>query len=89
MADAESSQPLCGDTYAKRFMEGEGLRILASFRSMKGGSRSAAANVARHRIIDDLLRHELEVTPELLVVVLGAGFESRVTCPANFGPLET
>jgi len=77
MHDAESSQPLCGDTYARRFREGEGQRILSSFAGMADGGRSAAANVVRHRIIDDLLRREQAATPDLLVVVLGAGFESR------------
>jgi O-methyltransferase involved in polyketide biosynthesis len=46
-------------------MAGEGRRILASFEGIRHVDRFAAGNLARHRIVDDL------------VVVLGAGFENR------------
>ena len=74
MRDAESSKPVCGDTYAKLFMNEDGLRILETF---KDETRPNASNVARHRIIDDLLRRELLSSPNLSIVIIGAGFDSR------------
>jgi methyltransferase (TIGR00027 family) len=35
------------------------------------------ANVARHRIIDDLLQARLQAEPDLPVLLLGAGFDTR------------
>jgi len=74
MQDAELSKPVCGDVYAKTFMNEEGLRILEAF---KDEPRPNASNVARHRVIDDLLRQELLANPKLTVVIIGAGFDSR------------
>jgi methyltransferase (TIGR00027 family) len=74
MQDAERSDPVCGDVYAKVFMNEEGLRILEAF---KDETNPNASNVARHRIIDDLLRRELLADPDLRVVIIGAGFDSR------------
>jgi methyltransferase (TIGR00027 family) len=56
------------------FMNEDGLRILEAF---KDETRPNASNVARHRIIDDLLRQELLTNPSLSVVIIGAGFDSR------------
>ncbi|MBV9959044.1 MAG: class I SAM-dependent methyltransferase [Acidobacteria bacterium] len=55
-------------------MNEEGRRILDTFRDEASPN---ASNVARHRIIDDLLRRELKAHPELCVVLIGAGFDSR------------
>jgi methyltransferase (TIGR00027 family) len=78
MEDAESGRPVCGDSYAKRFMGEEWLPIMATFAGIKGSlARSKSANLARHRIIDDLLRREISQHPDLLAVVIGAGFDSR------------
>ena len=74
MRDAERADPVCGDVYAKAFMNDEGLRILEAF---EGETSPNASNVARHRIVDDLLRRELQADPGLLVVIIGAGFDSR------------
>ena len=74
MRDAERDKPVCGDTYAKVFMNEEGLQILETF---KDETRPNAANVGRHRIIDDLLRQELLANPNLTVVIIGAGFDTR------------
>jgi methyltransferase (TIGR00027 family) len=74
MRDAERSNPVCGDVYAKVFMNEDGLRILEAF---KEETKPNASNVARHRIIDDFLRQELLANPNLCVVILGAGFDSR------------
>jgi methyltransferase (TIGR00027 family) len=74
MQDAESSNPVCGDIYARSFMNDEGRRILETF---KDEVRPNSSNVARHRIIDDLLRAELRAKPDLRIVIIGAGFDSR------------
>ena len=74
MQDAERDKPVCGDVYAKRFMNEDGLRILEKF---KDETRPNTSNVGRHRIIDDLLRRELMAHPDLCVVLIGAGFDSR------------
>lgn len=74
MQDAERDKPVCGDTYAKAFMNELGLQILEAF---KDETRPNTSNVGRHRIIDDLLRQELEAKPNLTVVIIGAGFDTR------------
>jgi methyltransferase (TIGR00027 family) len=74
MRDAEGPSPVCGDTYARLFMDEDGLQILAAF---DDEPRPNASNVARHRIIDDILRSELAADPNLLVVIIGAGFDTR------------
>lgn len=74
MQDAERALPVCGDTYAKVFMNEQGLQILEMF---KDEARPNISNVARHRLIDDLLRQELLENPNLTVVIIGAGFDSR------------
>ena len=74
MQDAEREKPVCGDTYAKAFMNEQGLEILEAF---KDETRPNMSNVGRHRIIDDLLRQELRANPNLTVVIIGAGFDTR------------
>jgi methyltransferase (TIGR00027 family) len=74
MRDAEGPSPVCGDSYARLFMNEEGLRILAAF---DDEPRPNASNVARHRVIDDIIRRELAADPKLLVVIIGAGFDTR------------
>ena len=74
MRDGESDNPVCNDVYAKTFMNEDGLRVLEKFKDETGPNSS---NVARHRIIDDLLRQELLAHPDLRVVIVGAGFDSR------------
>jgi methyltransferase (TIGR00027 family) len=74
MQDAERERPVCGDTYAKVFMNEEGLQILEMF---KDETRPNISNVGRHRLIDDLLRDELLAKPNLTVVIIGAGFDTR------------
>jgi methyltransferase (TIGR00027 family) len=74
MQDAGRDKPVCGDTYARVFMNEQGLQILETF---KDETRPNTSNVGRHRIIDDLLRQELTVNPNLMVVIIGAGFDTR------------
>jgi len=74
MQDAENENSVCQDGYAKNFMDARGLDILAAFKAEKNPN---AGNVARHRIIDDIVRAELLDHPELQVILIGAGFDSR------------
>jgi len=74
MDDAETPNPVCGDVYAKSFMSEAGLRVYEAFR---GETRPNASNVARHRIIDELLRAEVRDDPGKQIVLIGAGFDSR------------
>lgn len=74
MQDAEHVNPVCGDMYAKKFMNEEGLRVYQAF---KGETKPNACNIARCRIIDDILRQELLVNPDLQIILIGAGFDSR------------
>lgn len=72
--DARRAQPICGDQYAERFMDDEAWKIFEPFRQFKG---PLISNASRARIIDDLLRERLAANPNTLVVLIGAGFDSR------------
>jgi methyltransferase (TIGR00027 family) len=74
MLDARSPRPVCGDTLAERFIDDRGFSIVEAFRPYL---RPNASNVARHRIIDDLLRARLAADPGLRIVSIGAGFDTR------------
>lgn len=73
-ADAERPNPICGDHLAQRFMNAEARAIFARFSGFKNPN---ASNVTRHRIIDDWLRERLSLNPDLRIVLLGAGFDTR------------
>jgi O-methyltransferase involved in polyketide biosynthesis len=72
--DAASPKPILGDQLAGRFMTPEAWAIFEPFRHLAAPN---ASNVARHRIIDDLLRTTLESHPDAGVVIIGAGFDTR------------
>ena len=74
MRDAESARPVCGDQFAKLFMNEHGMEIYRRFAGERGPNMS---NVARARYIDDLLRARLAANPRLQVVLFGCGFDSR------------
>ncbi len=74
MQDAASRRPICGDSYARQFMDERGLEIFSRF---GGESGPNATNVARHRYIDDYLRARIAHQPDLQIVLLGSGFDSR------------
>lgn len=73
-ADAERVRPVCGDTFAARFLDDE---IRAQIRPMLNQSGPSASNVARHRLIDDALRAALLSDPRRRIILLGAGFDTR------------
>ena len=72
--DAVSDAPVCGDKFAARFVDDLVLARMAPLLRFKG---PAASNVARHRLIDDLLRDVIRQDPGRRIFVLGAGFDTR------------
>ncbi len=68
------ARPICGDQFAERFMDAEARALFKRFKKFRGPN---ASNAARHRIIDDWLRHRLSDQPKLRIVLLGAGFDTR------------
>jgi methyltransferase (TIGR00027 family) len=74
MQDAAQTSPVCGDEYAKLFMDEYGRRIYDKF---KDEVICNASIIVRHRIIDDVLRQLLPSQPGLCIVTIGAGFDSR------------
>ncbi len=73
-ADAVGPHPVADDTYAARFMDETARTIAARFASLK---RPFASFPVRHRIVDDLIGEELARDPDLRVVVIGCGFDTR------------
>jgi methyltransferase (TIGR00027 family) len=73
-ADAASARPVCGDGLAARFIDDE---TLARLQPALSFSKPAASNVARHRIIDDIIRGALERNQDLRIILLGAGLDTR------------
>lgn len=74
--DAEKSNPICGDNFARVFFDNEGLEIFKKFKERRLRNANAV-NVTRHRIIDDMLKKELSRNPETPVILIGAGFDTR------------
>ncbi len=74
MLDAQSDNPVCGDDFAARFMDANAMRVFNAFLPFE---RPNASNVARHRIIDDLLRDRLAERPDSQIFLVGCGFDSR------------
>lgn len=74
MLDAEQKNPVCGDEYAHLFMNEQGKSVFEAFKKFKGPN---ASNTCRHRIIDDMICDELMRNPDLLIVLIGAGFDTR------------
>lgn len=72
--DARAAHSVCSDTYAERFMTSDAWALFEPFRGLKAPN---ASNVARHRMIDDLLRARLARRPDTGVVLIGAGFDTR------------
>jgi methyltransferase (TIGR00027 family) len=74
MLDAQTRRPICGDSYAEKFMDERGLAILRQFSNERAPN---IGNVARHRFIDDWLREKLVADRNQRVILIGAGFDSR------------
>ena len=72
--DAAAAAPVCGDRLAERFMTPAAWALFEPFRELEAPN---ATNVARHRMIDDLLRAQIARRPDTGVVIIGAGFDTR------------
>ncbi len=72
--DAARPAPVCGDVFAARFLD-PGIRL--ELVPLLSHWAAAASNVARHRLVDDLIRERLAADPELRVILIGAGFDTR------------
>ena len=72
--DAGTSRPECGDHLAQRFMTPEAWALFEPFRDLGPPN---ASNVVRHRMIDDRLRAAIQARPDVGVVIIGAGFDTR------------
>lgn len=74
MLDAETKHPVVNDRYAVRFMNEEGLKTFSAFKHFKAPN---ASNIARHRIVDDILRDFIRTHDDPTIIIIGAGFDSR------------
>jgi methyltransferase (TIGR00027 family) len=72
--DALGERPLVGDAFASRFMNDEARAVVARIGPLR---RTNASLVVRHRLIDERLGAELARAPDLPVVLIGCGFDSR------------
>lgn len=72
--DAARLAPVVGDRFAQRLMDERGAALWERMRDLK---LPALSIIARHRLIDDRLRALLAADPDLRIVLLGAGFDSR------------
>jgi methyltransferase (TIGR00027 family) len=72
--DATLPTPACGDSYAKLFMNEEAQKVWEEFRNFEIPNSS---NASRHAIIDKQLQDALAAAPTALVVIIGAGFDTR------------
>src|SRR5262245_37829005 len=72
--DAASARPMCGDTLAAKFLDDATLSRPEPALAFRG---PAASNVARHRIIDDLIKAALAKDPARRIILLGAGLDTR------------
>ena len=58
--DAAGPDPICGDTFAARFVDDQVRRELAPATALRS---PAVSNVARHRMVDDLVREAIATDP--------------------------
>lgn len=72
--DASLPAPVLGDRYAERFLTDEARRVMEPYRAERYPN---AANVVRPRIIEESLADDLRRSPRRLIVLVGAGFDSR------------
>jgi methyltransferase (TIGR00027 family) len=73
-ADAASDTPICGDSFAERFMNDEARRVWEEFKAF---TLPNASNAARHAMIDEHLQRALAADPSAAIVIIGAGFDTR------------
>lgn len=74
MEDAKKIRSICNDVYAERFMDERGRQIFEPFKCEKMPNIS---NITRCRLIDDFLLAELAENNQLIIITIGAGFDTR------------
>lgn len=74
MLDAESPNPLIGDSYARPLLGEEGLKYWQEFKDFKA---PIASNRARHYLIEEAVKKILHEEPGSTVILIGAGLDSR------------
>jgi len=74
MQDAESRKPLVGDDYARKLLGEEGVSYWKEFKQF---TRANASNLARHYLIDTLVKKVLTDQPGATIILIGAGLDSR------------
>jgi methyltransferase (TIGR00027 family) len=74
MLDAQRPDSLLRDKYAERFMGEQGKAVFNKFRHLQ---YSISVNQVRCHLIDEIVRGKLREFPDMLVVLVGAGFDSR------------
>jgi methyltransferase (TIGR00027 family) len=74
MLDAERADSLLRDTWAAKFMGDDGKAIFEKFRHM---AIPIGAHQVRCHLIDQAVVEKISRNPDLLVVLVGAGFDSR------------
>ncbi|WP_204803836.1 class I SAM-dependent methyltransferase [Mycobacterium riyadhense] len=72
--DARSARSICADIYADDLLTDEGRAIFAMFH---GSARQNVSTVVRSRIFQDEIAAHLKADPDLQIVNIGAGFDSR------------
>jgi methyltransferase (TIGR00027 family) len=72
--DAMTTTPICGDQYAGLFLGEHGKKVYSTFKKERN---PLAGIVARHRIMDDLLRQKIEQDKRTSIIIIGAGFDTR------------
>lgn len=74
MLDAQRPDSLLNDHYAELFMGEDGIAVFNEFRRL---SDPIATNQVRCHLIDEIVREKLKADPNLRVILVGAGFDSR------------
>jgi methyltransferase (TIGR00027 family) len=74
MLDALRADSLLNDSFAARFMGDDGLSIFKKFQHL---AIPIGAHQVRCHLIDQAVRARLKADPDTLVVLVGAGFDSR------------
>lgn len=72
--DAKSAAPLLNDVFAERFMTPAGRRFYDHYRP---GYFARAVNFVRPKLIENRLQDHLRSQPNLRIIQIGAGFDSR------------
>lgn len=72
--DADSLKPIIDDQFANKLMGDKGREIYSKF----SDELYAKGNIiSRHKLIDELLIREISLDPELSIIIVGSGLDSR------------